>query len=270
MKINLLGIRTDLIFRNFLGKVENKNDYIVVKTPSNQAFFWGNYIIFKEAPKKGDYKTWCDIFNKEFSDLTDIKHMTFIWNENKNPGESQEFTSNGFELEDSIILKANSTSLPGNKNNDIKIRQIETSEEWKQVIDLQIITSGEDYNSDEYLPFIKKQFADRKKMIDAGKGKWFGAFLGDILVGDLGIFVESEIARFQAVETHPDHRKKGICKTLVHYVSNYALTKLKVKTLVLEADEDYIAADIYKSLGYCEVEKLYGLCHYDRESWDKN
>ena len=98
-----------------------------------------------------------------------------------------------------------------------------------------------------------------QKMSHAGLGHWFGAFLGSKLVGDLGLFVENGIGRFQNVTTHPDFRRRGICGTLVHAVATYALSNMGAKTLVMVADEAYHAAKIYESVGFKPTERQAGV-----------
>ena len=90
-------------------------------------------------------------------------------------------------------------------------------------------------------------------------GHWYGAYLHDQLVGDLGIFFEQSIGRFQNVETHPDYRRQGICSTLVYECSKIAFETYGVQTLVMEADANYHAARIYESVGFQKTEVNHSL-----------
>ena len=63
--------------------------------------------------------------------------------------------------------------------------------------------------NDHYVEFKKSQMRQYRKMSDAGKGYWFGAYLGGNLVGDLGVFCEAEVGRYQSVGTHPGYRRQG-------------------------------------------------------------
>ena len=49
MHIRSLGWRTDLIFPRFDGVVTDRGDYLVVRTPSNPGFYWGNFLLL-DAP----------------------------------------------------------------------------------------------------------------------------------------------------------------------------------------------------------------------------
>jgi GNAT superfamily N-acetyltransferase len=96
-------------------------------------------------------------------------------------------------------------------------------------------------------------------MADAGLGAWFGAFVEGRLVADRGVFVEGGVARFQAVETHPEFRRRGICATLVHESARHALATLGAERLVMVADAHYHAGRIYESLGFRPTERQLGM-----------
>jgi ribosomal protein S18 acetylase RimI-like enzyme len=96
-------------------------------------------------------------------------------------------------------------------------------------------------------------------MSEAGLGGWFGAFLGDRLVGDLGIFRDADLGRYQSVKTHPDHRRKGVCSTLVYESAQIAFNEWGIKDLVIAADPSEQALAIYRSLGFETVEQQIGL-----------
>jgi len=64
----------------------------------------------------------------------------------------------------------------------------------------------------------------------------------------------SGIARFQDVDTHPDHRNKGLAGTLVYRASQYALDEMAAQTLVIVADPAGPAIRIYRSLGFGDAE----------------
>jgi hypothetical protein len=69
MNIQSLGFKTEMIFHRFDGIVLDRGDYIVVKTPSNPGFFFGNLLLFPEAPKLGSLERWKATFRKEFNKL---------------------------------------------------------------------------------------------------------------------------------------------------------------------------------------------------------
>ena len=55
MDVKSLGYKTDLIFPAFDGEIVDRGDYLVVRTPSNPYFYWGNFLLFPRPPAEGDY-----------------------------------------------------------------------------------------------------------------------------------------------------------------------------------------------------------------------
>ena len=57
------------------------------------------------------------------------------------------------------------------------------------------------------------------------------------------------LARLQAVDTHPDYRRRGLAGTLVHHAGAEGLTWPGVQTLVIVADPGDEAIRVYRSVG---------------------
>ena len=95
-----------------------------------------------------------------------------------------------------------------------------------------------------------------RSLVAGGHGQWFGAFMGDTLVAQMGIVSAApSLARFQSVETHPDYRGRGLAGTLAHHVSCYGLEELGAQTLVMVADPEYLAIKIYRAIGFTDSER---------------
>ena len=67
----------------------------------------------------------------------------------------------------------------------------------------------------------------------------------------LGLYSDGNgVARFQAVDTHPDYRRRGLAGTLVHHAGAEGLTWPGVQTLVIVADPGDEAIRVYRSVGF--------------------
>lgn len=260
MTVRSLGRRTDFIFARFSGSVEDKGSYTLIQTPSNPGYHWGNYIVFDKAPRAGDLRNWKELFDKEFPFYSEPHHYVFTWDtEVEEKGECHEFLDEGFEFDSAVVLTAKELSEPRHMNNSVSIRKIESNHDWNQVIGNQTLCADPKYLNEYYEDFKRGQMGQYRRMKEAGKGNWFGAFSGDKLVGDLGVYFEGDIARYQSVCTHPEYRRRGICGTLVFFAGQVALKEYGVQSLVMEADPDYHAARIYESVGFKRSETNYSL-----------
>ena len=255
-----------MIFHRFDGVVLDRGDYLVVKTPSNPGFFFGNFLLFFQAPQPGSLFRWKELFKKEFADTPEVQHFTFLWDSpSEGLGEVTEFGAEGFQVDFSVVLTARSVHKPQKLNSCITVRPISTDAEWREVIASQIRSKATEYEEIMYREFKEKQMARYRTMSEQGMGHWFGAFLNEKLVGDLGIFQEGSLGRFQSVETHPDFRRQGICGRLVFESARYALNQMGVTDLVMVADENYHAAKIYESVGFAPSVKEYSAFWWNKE-----
>tara|TARA_Y100001958_G_C21242409_1_gene570721 strand:+ start:2948 stop:3745 length:798 start_codon:yes stop_codon:yes gene_type:complete len=260
VKVRSLGRRTDFIFAGFSGSIEDKGSYTLIKTPRNPGYHWGNYIVFDRAPKPGDLAEWKALFDKEFPYYSEPHHYVFTWDTEVNDkGEFQEFLEDGFEFDSAVVLTTKTLKEPPHINEDIFIRKIESDSDWEEVIKLQTLCADPKFLNDYYEDFKRSQVSQYRKMSQAGKGNWFGAFIDGQMVGDLGIFSEGSIGRYQNVGTHPDFRRRGICGTLVYKAGLIALDEFGIEALVMEADPEYHAARIYESVGFVRSEINYSL-----------
>lgn len=266
MELQSLGLKTEMIFHRFDGFVLDRGDYVVVRTPSIPGFYFGNLLLFFHAPKQGSMAEWVELFRKEFADIPAVKHTTFLWySPAEGIGDISEFQAAGYQVDFSVVLTASSVHAPKKINTEVEIRPISTDAEWNQVIENQILSKASDFRDAEYRLFKQKQMARYRAMAEQGLGLWFGAYLGDRLVGDLGIYHDGTLGRFQSVETHPDFHRRGICGALVFHTAQYALREWGLKKLVMIADENYHAAKIYESVGFAQENKEYSAFWWDKK-----
>lgn len=261
MIINSLYLKSSLIFARNESDIVERESYIAIKTPNNPGFHWGNYLIFKKAPKAGDIPVWKAIFAKEFPYYSEIRHYVFAWDELKEP-ETPEYLEHHLELEKSIALMTDELISPKFYNKDIFIRPLQTPDDWLKADILQTLTREPHFSYERYFEFKRNQSLSYQNLEKKGQGHRFGAFIGDEIVADLGIFFEGSTGRYQNVVTHPDYRRKGICATLVYESGKYIQEKYQVKTLVMVADPEYHAAKIYESVGFKPKEESWNLYWY--------
>jgi ribosomal protein S18 acetylase RimI-like enzyme len=270
MKVESLAFQTDLFFHRFNGIVFEYDDYLIIKTPSNPTFFWGNLLYFKNPPTENSFIEWQRCFKQQFESMN-AEHMTFAWDStNGEIGASDLFVKEGFDLEKSVVMVADQIIRPAKINSDIVVRPITSEEEWQMVIENHVLCRGKDFEETPYRKYATRKIADYRRMLKEKRGEWFGAFLGEKLVGDLGLFWEKELGRFQTVGTHPDFRRMGVCSALVYHTSIYAMEAQKLKQLVMVADPEYHAARIYESVGFKVREWQVGLCRYNKKIWATN
>lgn len=255
-----LGLKTDLLFPSVCGEIQDRGPYIVVKTPSNPSFIWGNFLVYRRPPGAGDLSRWSAAFRDAFEGDPEVRHQAFTWDE---PGLPRpvpaEFAAAGFEVEPSSILTAARLRPGPHPNNELTIRPLVSEGDWESATRNQIRCRARGWEAASYGRFKLRQMRAYRTVAEAGHGRWFGAFINDRLVGDLGIFQVAGLGRYQSVGTDPDYRRRGVCSALILEAGRHALEKLGAKTLVIMSGPGSPAERVYRSLGLRPTQSLVGV-----------
>ena len=251
MEIASLGFRTDLMVLGLGGsEIEHHERHVVVRTLANPTYFWGNFVLFATPVAPGDIAAHLELFAGEFPDAA---HVAWgIDTVDGTAGAEKELVEAGFNVGRDTVLTAGVLRAPG-RPAEAELRLVESDADWRQTHALHTACADP---ADEHVTeeFLAGQVAAFRELCDRGHATWFGAFEDGMLVSSLGIVSDgSGLARFQAVETHPDARRRGLASTLVHHAGRSALDRGATR-LVIVADPGYHAIGIYRSLGLVESE----------------
>ncbi|MGC4112581.1 MAG: GNAT family N-acetyltransferase [Nocardioides sp.] len=253
MDIRSLAFRTDLAMLEHSGSVvEDRGSHLVVRTPDNPTFWWGNFLLLGTAPRDlGEAREWEAAFAGEFPGT---RHLTFgVDGRDGTQDDLAPFAELGMETEWSSVMTADAVHEPPRPNDQASYRPLTSDDDWAQQIELD--RAGEEPGTHS-LAFVTARAAAERRLVDAGYGAWWGAFEDGRLLASMGLFTASPgLARFQNVKTHPDARGRGLAGTLVHRVSRYGFDELGARTLVMVADPDYLAIRIYRSVGFSDTER---------------
>jgi ribosomal protein S18 acetylase RimI-like enzyme len=256
MQLKSLGFQTEVLLRGFEGEIIERPHYLVLRTPKNPSYRWGNFLIFQDPPKQGDLEKWKGIFAKEIGTPPDYPHFLFGWDGVAGEqGDIQEFLATDFELVKTVVMTAQSVNPPPKLNQDCVIRTFQT-EDWGAWIQLARDQNAADPpeerepDDEGFYKFLERQASEYQRMIEAGLGQWFGAYVDGQLAASLGLFVWNGLGRFQSVDTHPNFRRRGLAGTLVYYASQKGFSEMGAETLVMCADPDYVAVKIYELVGF--------------------
>src|SRR5262249_9144071 len=67
MWVTSLGFQTDVALRVLEGaETADRGDYLVVRTPVNPDFYWGNFLLLRTWPEAGSADRWLTRFAAEF------------------------------------------------------------------------------------------------------------------------------------------------------------------------------------------------------------
>jgi GNAT superfamily N-acetyltransferase len=255
VKLTSLAYRTDLALLRLGGtRVEDHGDHLVVRSPHNPTFYWGNFLLLAQvpAPEAGD--AWLDRFAAAFPAA---EHVALGFDATSgSTGDLRWFSGRGLDAEVSTVMTATVVHEPAHPNRAAGYRRLDSDEDWAQSVELTMrCHEQDDEPAAGHRAFVTQRARTSRGLAEGGHGGWFGAFADGRLVAQMGLFAAGPgLARFQSVETDPEYRRQGLAGSLVHHASRYGLHELGARTLVMVADPDYFAIDLYRAVGFTPTE----------------
>jgi GNAT superfamily N-acetyltransferase len=251
--VTSLGYRTDLMIRVMEGsEVADHRDHVVVRSPASPAFWWGNFILLAAPPPPREAARWLARFAEVFPAADHV--ALGIDATEPHAADRSGLVEAGLRVERSMVMTASAVHAPPRPNHDAHYRPLASEEDWRHSLELRL-ASDEGGEPTATRAFYEQRTADARRLTENGHGAWFGAFAGERLIAQLGVFSDgSGIARYQNVETHPAWRRKGLAGTLVWRAARYAIDQLGARTLVIVADPGGSAIRVYRSVGFAEAE----------------
>ena len=230
-------------------EIEHGERHVVVRTPANPTFWWGNFVLFAAPVGPGEIPGRLALFADAFPGA---EHVAWgIDSVDGTIGAEADLASEGFELSRDTVLTATAIRPPSRGVN-AELRALAGDEDWRQALELRIACLPDDEHYTE--PFVRAHLAGSRALCERGSATWFGAFEHGTLRAALGIVSEGDgLARFQMVETHPDSRGRGLASALLHRAGGAAL-EAGAETLVIVADPEYHAIGLYRSAGFDDRE----------------
>ena len=252
MDIASLAFRTDLMVLALGGsEVAHRDRHVVVRTPANPTYFWGNFVLFADPVGPGEIAERLALFAAEHPGAA---HVSWgIDTVDGTAGAEDELVEAGFHVGRDTVLTATALRPPA-RPVDAELRQLTGDTDWAQALALH--TACIDPAEEEHVTpeFLAGRIAAARALCEHGHATWLGAFVDGRLLSSLGVVSDrAGLARFQAVETHPEARRRGLASALVHRAGATALAR-GATTLVIVADPDYHAIGIYRALGFAESE----------------
>ncbi len=251
MDIQGLGWRTDLALLEISGSVlEDRGDHLVVRTPDNPTFYWGNFVLLADpAVDAADARQWIGVFEAAFPAA---RHRALgIDGTSGTAADAAPFADLDLDVDVSSVMTATSVHEPARPNKDATYRPLESDDDWDQQVELTMAGESTGYS----LEFAAGRARQHRSLCEAGHGQYWGAFEKGRLMSSMGLFSASPgLARFQTVKTHPDARGRGLAGTLVHEISRFGFAELGAETLVMVADPDYLAIRVYRNVGFTDTE----------------
>lgn len=260
------GWRTDFILHREGAVVHERADCIVVRTPSNPGFYWGNFLLLPEPPRDDELVHWLARFDEEITDLQPASaHVALGVNGPPAAAGLPSWVAAGFELIETAVIEQQPGELRAPlrpPQGVVQVRPLDLGREMEAVIALQL-ADPQGFEPVGYECHRRAQMQRYAAMAERGLALWFGAWCDGVLAADCGLMRNGAAARatgrFQHVTTHPDWRRRGLCSALVHAVTQFGFVQWQLARVVMCADPEDVAIGIYERLGYRRVDREWAL-----------
>ena len=236
-------------------EVEDRGDHLVVRSPREPGYWWGNLVLLGDEPAARRCRDWEQVFTTCHPGAT---HRAF--GIDGVSGEStgcEDLVRQGCTPDVSDVMTAGVVREPPHPHLRAVCRPLDLT----RAADFDAAVAVRLANAPRPLPagheaFLVRRMETMRAVQLAGHGRWFGAFLDGEMRSGLGLTTDgSGVARFRSVDTRPDSRGQGLAGTLVHHAAGYGFEVLHATVLVMVADPDDVAISVYRSVGFVTAEK---------------
>lgn len=256
------GWVTDAIPHRFVGTVVERDDCLVVRTPSNPTFYWGNCLVVPQAPGDGDLAHWLARFEEEIGRLQpESRHVAIGIDAEWQGQHSPAWQAAGFECIVSRMLRLQPGELrapPKPARGQVELRELDLAHDAESVIEVET-TDIDGFEPAGYRLFRRRAHQGHAAMQAAGVMTWFGLWCDGQLAATCGLMRDGGQGRFQHVVTHAGFRRRGLCTALVHGVARFALERWGCRGVYMAADPDDVAIGIYRAVGFRDLSTAAGL-----------
>jgi GNAT superfamily N-acetyltransferase len=145
-----------------------------------------------------------------------------------------------------------------------ELRPLASDADWAHLLSLCLAVDGPDDSDDGGLrKFLDWYCGGLRERTARGEGVWCGIWRSaadseEALVAAAAVFWRGGEARFQNVQTHPDHRRRGLCSALVHHLLGH-WQRAHVGPIYIAATTDSQIERLYRRLGFTPCSYFYTL-----------
>ena len=259
MRPRSLALTTELALAVTRGRITDRGDYIVVETPDDPGYYYGNLLVLPAAPQVGEVGYWTRRFTEELGKNPAIRHVTLWWDGiTGDAGARDELLAAGFTIETSVVMSASEATevvLPSIGVHPLDPDQVlETAE---------LAWAVGDRHDERYREFLQRRATWHRDLVARGTATFWGVHDNGALVASLGLVTLGTVARYQDVQTAAAYRRRGYAGALLAAAAHDAFSRPGGPTqAVIIAIPGSDAERVYTRVGFRAVERTASACRY--------
>lgn len=256
------GWQTDFILHRLDAQILERPDCLVVRTPSNPTYYWGNCLLLPALPRDDELAHWLGRFHEEISALQPASRHVAIGVEVDHAGQRlPAWEAAGFHLHVEVMLelRRGGERPPARAaRGAVSLRLLDLPRDADAIAAIEITDAGE-FEPVGYRAYLAQQHVRLARLQARGELQWFGLDCDGSLAATCGLLCDGDTGRFQRVIVHPDFRRRGLASAMVHGVVRHAFDTLGLARLYMAAVPGDVAIAIYRSLGFTDLSSGIGL-----------
>lgn len=256
------GWQTDFILHRLDAQIVERPDCLVVRTPSNPTFYWGNCLILPRLPAEDDLAHWLGRFHEEIAGPQPASRHVAIGADVDFCGQRlPRWEAAGFSLQVETMMQL----VPGGERQAARaprgrteLKPLEFPADAAAIIEVEMTDAG-GFEPIGYRAYLQRQHERYVRLQAQDRLRWFGLVCDGTLAATCGLLRDGSTGRFQRVITHADWRRRGLASALVQGVVRWAFGPWQLRRLYMAADPGDVAIGIYRALGFVECGSGIGL-----------
>jgi GNAT superfamily N-acetyltransferase len=241
------GWHTDLaVLRHGGSSIEDRGDHVVVRTPANPTFHWGNFVLVTDPATTEDAGRWVGTFKRVFPGAGHVALGL--------PGlpAGDAYAAAGLEVGTDDVLYATARPEQRPLADGYTARPLTTEDDWEQNVAGALAENERtgEYDRAGHEEFLRRRADQHRALCAADVARFFGAFTADgQLVSDLGIVDCDGLARYQSVGTDAAHRRQGLAGHLIGLAAGWAAERGCTEWVIV-TETTNAAGRLYRSVGF--------------------
>jgi len=243
------AILTDELTQARSAEFVRGDGFVAVHTREFPGYHCGNMLVLDRPPSQERFPAWVGLWGRELGSRPEVGRFLMQWES----GLHQPNHLKGY-LEGALIPDAATVNTLGalatwdRPATGVTIRPLGSAGDWTALEAMTVANTEQQYPGQS--AFGRWRAGSHREHCEAGKARWWGAFQDTTLVGSAGLYESETWARFADVITHPDHRNRGVCSTLIHAISTDIRTARPDVTVVMVSTPGSQAERIYHRTGF--------------------
>jgi GNAT superfamily N-acetyltransferase len=240
------GWATDLAVLELTGStIEPRDGHLVVRTPRNPDFHWGNCLFVTDPDAVDDAPRWVDTFRAGFPAAGWVA-VGLV----RMPGDVAAWEDQGLEVELDEVLTTRTRPRQVPLPDGYEARRL-VGDDWEQYVARAVAENARtgEAEPEPFARFMAERMRVRRALSEQGTAAFFGAFADGRLVADLGIVRCGTTARYQSVSTSPEHRRRGLAAHLLGAAAGWAADR-GCDRWVIVTESTNPAGRVYRGVGF--------------------